>query len=1072
MSHPLSEQPNSDSVAFRAVYLNTQQNSSFITNRVITARYSIISWIPKSILIQFLRLNNVYYLVLSCLSFFEFSPKNPYSISATLIGVILFTMIKDGIEDIWRHSQDKKVNKSKFLKYNRPLNQFIRVNCEDFKVGDVVKILDNESFPADCVLLASSEPKGVAYLNTMSLDGENSLKEKCSNHLTAKLEEKELLNDSFTFLTDQPNKSLISWNANISNGTETLPLNMKQLMLRGCVLKNTEWALGIIIYTGAECKIVLNSKPARTKISNIQRKLNKAIITIMIFVLILTLAFGGDGKRWFDQNEDEAKEYIDLPSSYHIREVIITAVTYWIQLFSVIPISIFVVVEIMRLIFCSFIKNDTEMYNETLDRTANWRSSDIVEEMGQVEFIFSDKTGTLTKNEMELINCWIEGKDFTLNDSESFKELIEVNENSQSPIHETVKEYFTLLVLCNSVFPTLHEGKIVYHSISPDDIALVDAAKKLNFILKERNNDNFVVSIDGKEQIWYILAEIPFSSERKKMSIIVQGPLGQAYFFTKGADSVIIPKLSEAGITEETLLKYAKKGLRTLVMASRKVTQKKLQKWLPQYKSLMLSNSHEKDSELDKLSEKIEKKLKLLGVSAIEDKLQDGVPEAIELLVRANIRVWMITGDKEETAVEIGKSCKLIHEGSKLIEFYHHNKEDLKNAIKFAADEYEVASVPMEKLNELQNVNNLSLAFNGVALTFIIEDNEMSELFFKLAYISNTCICSRMSPIQKSEVVHLCKKYGKWISLAIGDGANDVAMIQEAHIGIGVAGKEGTQALLAAEFTIAQFSHLTRLLLVHGRYSYFRLTKFINYYFYKNFLMTNAEMWFALYNGFSGQTYYLDWIPPFFNLFWTSWPSLAFYALEQDISPKESLNYPSLYSAGQKNAFFSILIFWRWILFSFIAGTIIFWLPMGSLLKGMSEDGHEPTLFWISTTGFMLLMHASNLKLIISSRYWNKVNLGAIFFSFIFFYLCMIMLNSNRVAYRFQPELTGMFFIILKTGKTWAIVLIGSFVAMIPDFTYDMVKSTYFPTPTDRVMNFFRNPKKVESEEKHLESNY
>jgi magnesium-transporting ATPase (P-type) len=251
----------------------------------------------------------------------------------------------------------------------------------------------------------------------------------------------------------------------------------------------------------------------------------------------------------------------------------------------------------------------------------------------------------------------------------------------------------------------------------------------------------------------------------------------------------------------------------------------------------------------------------------------------------------------------------------------------------------------------------------------------MKKVFFELAFIAKTCICCRMSPSQKSEIVKLCKSQGTWTTLAIGDGANDVSMIQEAHVGIGVAGKEGTQALLAAEYTISQFSHLTRMLLVHGRYSYIRMSRFINYYFYKNFMMAFCEAWLAFYCGYSGQLYYLDWIPPFYNFFWTSWPSLAFFSLEQDVSPSECMKYPNLYTAGQKNAFFSTKIFWGWNLLAFFSATFIFWFSASSLDGGVGADGHEPTLFWISTTSFLILMHTVNLKLIITSKFWNKINL-------------------------------------------------------------------------------------------------
>jgi magnesium-transporting ATPase (P-type) len=267
------------------------------------------------------------------------------------------------------------------------------------RVGDVVKIEEHEELPADCILLSSSNLNGTAYLNTMSLDGETSLKEKIKSQSLEGFKGEEEISDFQTiFHVDLPNPSLVTWNANVETGNEAFPLSSKQLLLRGCKLKNTDWVLAIVIYTGIECKIVLNSKKTQTKTSELQKKMNRIVITILILLGSFSILFGGLGKSWYENND--ADDYIDQPSSYRFPEFIIRALTYWIQLAALIPISLYVVIEIQRLILCSFINNDLKMYNKDIDRGATWRCSDIIEQMGKVEYIFSDKTGTLTKNEM------------------------------------------------------------------------------------------------------------------------------------------------------------------------------------------------------------------------------------------------------------------------------------------------------------------------------------------------------------------------------------------------------------------------------------------------------------------------------------------------------------------------------------------------------------------------------------------------------------------------------------------------------------------------------------------------
>ncbi|OMJ91299.1 hypothetical protein SteCoe_6191 [Stentor coeruleus] len=1052
--------------SFRRVILGQVNIKEFCSNQVVTSRYSLINWIPKSIILQFARVSNIYFLAITILVFFPFSPRLPWGLASTFLGVIAFTMIKEGVEDISRHKQDREVNKAKVTIYDLYEKKFIEIESKDLRVGNIVKIKENENIHADLIMLCSSSAKGVAYVNTMNLDGETNLKEKIISHLTEKIKDENDLNDfKAEFDVDHPNSSLVKWNCNMIHGRNFEPMSLKQLLMRGCVLKNTDWVLGVVIYSGVDCKIVQNSKKVPTKVSVLQKELNKVVYSIIVFLFVLCLLLGGFGKYWHDRN-DSASEYIDFPDSYKASDVIVRAITFWIQLVAFIPISLYVVVETQRLILCSFIKNDILMYDEKLDRSASWRASDIIEQLGQVEFIFSDKTGTLTKNEMELLKCGINTNVISLHNDAHIEKIKKTLNKQKGRRKKEAVNYFRTLALCHSVFPTLHNEKLVYHSPSPDEIALVDGAKLVGFELRERREDCIVISVNGNEEVWKIIAEIPFSSERKRMSIILQAEDEKFYLFTKGADTIMLDlvNIENPEPIAKELETFALEGLRTLVMAGKELNLEEFASWNEEWKKVMLSNAKNKDEMIDEVCKKIEKDLTFYGTSAIEDKLQDYVPETIKLLIEAKIRLWVLTGDKEETAIEIAKSCNLINDQTELIKLFETSQNEINNRLQSLENKFSLLEKSFTDLEKIKNslATPLSIAINGSTLAFIKGNQKLMSIFFRLGFIASTCICCRMSPSQKSDVVQLCKSNGKWISLAIGDGANDVSMIQTASIGVGVAGKEGTQAVLAAEFSITQFSHLRRLLFVHGRYAYHRMTHFILYFFYKNFVMEICEAWYSVVSGFSGQIYYLDWFTAFFNLFWTSWPSIAFFALEQDVPPEVSLKYPSLYSAGQKNVYFDLKTFWVWIGYALMSGTFIFWFPMSTIPGGEGKNGHEPGLFWISTVSFILMMHVVNTKLLIVSCFWNKINVGAICLSFLLFYVMIILLNTNEIAFAFQPEFPGLLFIILSHGKTWIIVILGSMIALMPDFITMCIKRVMFPTPNDKVRGYNKFTSKVD----------
>ena len=240
------------------------------------------------------------------------------------------------------------------------------------------------------------------------------------------------------------------------------------------------------------------------------------------------------------------------------------------------------------------------------------------------------------------------------------------------------------------------------------------------------------------------------------------------------------------------------------------------------------------------------------------------------------------------------------------------------------------------KEGELPQIKRLALIIDGPTLTFAVEDEQTKLAFFRLGLTAASVVCCRVSPKQKADVCGIAKSQGPWITLAIGDGANDVPMILEAHIGVGVRGKEGTQAVRSGDYAISQFQYLEKLLLVHGRWGYRRVSLMICYYFYKNIILVFTEFYFAFFNGFSGQIYFADWLPMLYNAVWTSWHCLFAYLYEQviiqlyivcfqDIGPQFSYKYPIVYEAGQRSEFFSYKVFWKWLILAFYHGAVTFY---------------------------------------------------------------------------------------------------------------------------------------------------
>lgn len=848
----------------RVVHLNdptTNKSNFYLDNHISTAKYNIATFVPKFLLEQFSKFANVFFLFTAALQQIpDISPTNRYTTIGPLILVLLVSAGKELIEDYKRKFSDQSLNNSKARVLKG--DSFQETKWVNVAVGDIIRVESEEAFPADIVLLASSEPDGLCYIETANLDGETNLKIKQAIPETCVMVS---LNDlrqiNGTLRSEQPNSSLYTYEATLAitgqNGKE-LPLQSDQLLLRGATLRNTPWIHGVVIFTGHETKLMRNATAAPIKRTSVEKQLN--ILVLMLIGILVSLSIVSSIGDLIMRSLNARKlAYLGFSSStsagQQAKQFGSDIFTYWVLYSALVPISLFVTIEIVKYWHAILINDDLDMYYDKMDTPAVCRTSSLVEELGMVEYIFSDKTGTLTCNQMEFKQCSIGGiryaekvpEDFTVSTLNGIEggiyDFKKIKENLET--HETravIHHFLSLLSTCHTVIPERNEEKggiIKYQASSPDEGALVEGAVMMGYQFTARKPKSVQVTIDGQEYEYELLAVCEFNSTRKRMSTIFRCPDGKIRCYCKGADTVIFERLSSDNPHIETTLQhledYASEGLRTLCLAMREIPEREFEEWWNVYDKAQTTVGGNRAEELDKAAEILERDLYLLGATAIEDRLQDGVPETIHTLQEAGIKVWVLTGDRQETAINIGMSCKLISEDMTLLIVNEEDDAATKENI-------------LKKLGAIREQEDgtshdaLALIIDGKSLNYALQKN-LEKDFLDLAIMCKAVICCRVSPLQKALVVKLVKRHLKAILLAIGDGANDVSMIQAAHIGVGISGMEGLQAARSADVAIGQFRYLRKLLLVHGAWSYQRVSKVILYSFYKNITLYMTQFW-------------------------------------------------------------------------------------------------------------------------------------------------------------------------------------------------------------------------------------
>uniref|UniRef100_A0A667XIB7 Phospholipid-transporting ATPase n=1 Tax=Myripristis murdjan TaxID=586833 RepID=A0A667XIB7_9TELE len=1134
---------------------------SYGSNKIRTTKYSLLSFLPKNLFAQLHRFANVYFIFLAALNFVPVVEAfQPEIAMAPILLVLTVTAIKDLWEDYRRLISDRFINGLRCQVYSSLQKDYIEQRWQDVRVGDFIRLSCNEIIPADMLLLYSSDPHGVCYIETANLDGETNLKQR-------QVVGVEFTPESFhsRIECENPNNNLSKFRGYMEHSTKgRVGLHNNNLLLRSCTVRNTETVVGIVVYAGHETKAMMNNSGPRYKRSQMERRLNIDILWCVLLLIIMCLTAAIGHGLWLQQLKDPIF-LVDTETSPALAGFYV----FWtmiIVLQVLIPISLYVSIEIVKLGQIYFIQNDLALYNDQLDSRIQCRALNITEDLGQIQYLFSDKTGTLTENKMVFRRCSVYGIEYPHEENARRLEVYEPEENkvtgqsvtlrsgcsarslscrsvncNQSsvslhtltadseeeqdgpsshvqprscafcsrmevvPDPELVRkldclaspavsvsdsssrtpssleltyitDFFLALAICNSVvvsspsqprhvpeariplkslediklmfqrmnfspFSALSafsppqtkdsprsftrrlfargkagsftppaipasstkegadpdqdvnletsnpshkldssgseneennkvedreteddlrdklakldgaadgmetsteeldtensaDDELLYEAESPDEAALVHAARAYRCTLRGRSPENLLVDLPGIGCLAVRLLHIlPFDSNRKRMSVVVRHPLtGQVVVYTKGADSVIMDLLEApqgaeqlgdrcSHIREQTqkhLDSYAREGLRTLCIAKKVLEEEEYELWL---KRQLYAEASIEDREelLMESAHRLETNLTLLGATGIVDRLQEEVPETIRALQRAGIKVWVLTGDKQETAINIACACKLLRPNDQLLTVNCGSKRCGENWS-------EPPSAGRSAESSSGAAAGFILVIDGRTLDWALQDELRSD-FLELSRQCKAVICCRSTPLQKSEVVRLVRDQLKVMTLAVGDGANDVSMIQVADVGIGISGQEGMQAVMSSDFAISRFKHLRKLLLVHGHWCYSRLANMILYFFYKNVMYVNLLFWYQFFCGFSGSVMTNSWVLILFNLLFTSVPPLIYGVLDQDVPADALMELPELYQAGHTSKIYIPRTFWLTILDGFYQSLICFFVP-------------------------------------------------------------------------------------------------------------------------------------------------
>ncbi|KAI9342517.1 hypothetical protein DFJ73DRAFT_603672, partial [Zopfochytrium polystomum] len=1051
-------------------------------NRIRTALYTVASFLPQQVVQQFSKVGNFYFLCVSALQQIPgVSPTGQWTTLFPLAAFVAVAMAREAWEDYKRHVSDSAENGLVCERRRRRRTTWKRDAAgnnaasaaaaakgtaattgttkgnavgiapsavgkgieagaggdDDWEtVGDVVRLHSDDFVPADLLLLDSSHSLGWCYIEASNLDGESDLKLKqpLPQCVEAMRQPNAVSSFSAEIYAESPNNNIYEFEGtlDLQSGSKRgkYSLSVAQLLPRGTTVACTETVVGAVVYTGEETKIRKNATTVvARKTSTVERLTNRVILTIMAVVVVMACvstvfnylgSASGWGRRpnpWYLGRE-----------KYNPARVFCAFVILYNNM---IPISLYVALEIVRVFLSLFVDSDLRMFHAATGARAVARNNNIHEDLGRVRHFFTDKTGTLTENSMVFKKMSIAGQTYTTGgegpggdgggggvgggvggawDSGPLPGVGVASDDGPEPVYCEVlkrelqhsgpdalapqRRLLLAMALCHTVSvedpraaaassksshasatgtlqrtrPAVQDDAVTqYQAASPDELALVRGARELGYVLRRRTMVAVGVTVPGDpgggggEMAFQCLCTLPFSSQRRRMSVIYRYPDGRYVLLCKGADAVILERLKAArspedetilDSTREHLSEFAIEGLRTLLYAWRVLEPSYFLDWMERYNKASVGET--RAEALDALATEIERDLELLGATAIEDRLQQGVPETIEKLRRAGMKLWMLTGDKRETAMNIAYTCQLAHLDSDMI---------------MLQEQHQLCVLDREEAAQQQQAERKQRRSSLKPKSAVPNRQSVLEKLVYLGMLCDGVICSRFSPSQKALIITTMRGLTDGssatsdaeipisnVTLAIGDGANDIPMLQAAHVGIGIAGREGLAASRTSDYSIGQFRFVQDLLFVHGRYAYVRISAFTLGTFYKCVVLHIVQFLFQIWTGWSSTSLFEQWTLALYNVTFTSLPIIVVGIFEKDLNRSTLLGAPELYSFGIRGLGFNFPIFGKWMFHA---------APTG-ILSAFTSDGTGPSmasaLQVLGTLVFSTVVLTVNLK--------------------------------------------------------------------------------------------------------------
>ncbi|XP_058515030.1 phospholipid-transporting ATPase IG isoform X6 [Ochotona princeps] len=967
----------------------------FCDNRIVSSKYTLWNFLPKNLFEQFRRIANFYFLIIFLVQVTVDTPTSPVTSGLPLFFVITVTAIKQGYEDWLRHRADNEVNKSTV--YIIENAKRVRKESEKIKVGDVVEVQADETFPCDLILLSSCTTDGTCYVTTASLDGESNCKTHYAVRDTIALCTAESIDTLRAAIEcEQPQPDLYKFVGRINIYSDSLEavarsLGPENLLLKGATLKNTKKIYGVAVYTGMETKMALNYQGKSQKRSAVEKSIN-AFLIVYLFILLTKAAVcttlkyvwqstPHNDEPWYNQKTQKERE------TFKVLKMFTDFLSFMVLFNFIIPVSMYVTVEMQKFLGSFFISWDKDFYDEEINEGALVNTSDLNEELGQVDYIFTDKTGTLTENTMEFIECCIDGHKYRGGTQE-----VDGLSQTDGPLTyfdkaDKSREELFLRALClchtveikasDAVDGATESAELTYISSSPDEIALVKGAKKYGFTFLGNRNGHMRIENQRKEiEEYELLHTLNFDAVRRRMSVIVKTQRGDILLFCKGADSAVFPRVQnhEIELTKAHVERNAMDGYRTLCVAFKEIAPddyERINRQLLEAKMAL----QDREEKMEKVFDDIETNMNLIGATAVEDKLQDQAAETIEALHAAGLKVWVLTGDKMETAKSTCYACRLFQTSTELLELTtktieeSERKEDRLHELLIEYRKKLLHEFP-KNTRSLKKAwtehQEYGLIIDGSTLSLILNSsqdsssNNYKSIFLQICMKCTAVLCCRMAPLQKAQ--NLC-------------------------------------------FILPQFLY-------------------------------------QFFCGFSQQPLYDAAYLTMYNICFTSLPILAYSLLEQHINIDTLTSDPRLYMKITGNAMLQLGPFLYWTFLAAFEGTVFFFGTYFLFQTASLEENGKVYGNWtFGTIVFTVLVFTVTLKLALDTRFWTWINHFVIWGSLAFYVFFSFFWGGIIWPFLKQQRMYFVFTQMLSSVTTWLAIILLIFISLFPEILLIVLKN-------------------------------